>query len=154
MEVFQNMAKVWWAPFNRWFSGGWGPMVTIESQRLQSCKDKVRFLCSSHKLISQLTGAQVTTMCQAVDCRISSQARSHEIQTLKKTFASQQFMYNNCDPWFKHVNTKNQTFFHYTTKDSIGKTRTNRRTKCSLVAWDGQSDNFISHARTGQETHY
>ena len=35
---------------------------------------------------------QVATMRQAVDCRIPSQARRQEIQTLKKTFATQQFM--------------------------------------------------------------
>ncbi len=36
---------------------------------------------------------QVTTMCQAMDCRIPSKARCQERQTLKKTFASQQFMW-------------------------------------------------------------
>ena len=49
---------------------------------------QARFLRSFPKLISQPAGAPSP---DDVDCRISSQARRREKQTLNKTFASQQF---------------------------------------------------------------
>ncbi len=55
--LYKKLAKVW-APFKGWFAGGRRPVVMKEShEKCPSCKGKVRFLCSSPKLISQLLGA-------------------------------------------------------------------------------------------------
>ncbi len=57
MEVLPELAKVR-APFNGRFAGGQRPVVMKESHEMcPSCKGKIRFLCSSPKLISKLTGA-------------------------------------------------------------------------------------------------
>ena len=106
------------APFNGWFAVGQRPVVMKEHhEKCPSCKGKVRFLCSSSKLISQPTGAPSR-----------DDASSHGLQNPKSRKApgdtnSEQdiripaIYVKNCDPWLEPVNTNKtnkQTAYPYT----------------------------------------
>ncbi len=81
------------APFNGWFAGGRRPVVMKESyEKCPSCKDRSDSCAHFPSSSPNQQVVQVLMMCQVMDCRISSQARRREKQTLSKTFASQQFL--------------------------------------------------------------
>ncbi len=94
------------APFNGWFAGGQRPVVMKEShEKCPSCKGKVWFLCSSPKLISQLTGAPSRDDVLSCGLQYPKSSKASGKTNSEEDICIPANYVKSCDSWLEPVNT-------------------------------------------------